>query len=163
MSDVHSPEPKAPKVRFKVLCTACGKGEVGWHIIGTDQRTHEARYCGTLLPRGVELLDRRRDDYLAGIVGPVDTDTVWPDPVPFSHFGRLDKTRIGSASPRHVRSGDQVEAPMYPAQPIKEALAACGIRTSFISAIALAPFRTWCDRCGAVQDVDLPEGAIARD
>jgi hypothetical protein len=149
VSDVHSPKPKAPKTRFDVPCTACGEGIVGWHVIGTDRWTNEARYCGTLLPRGIDLLDR---------VPPAD------DPIasaPLSRFGRQDKARVGTASARHVRSGDQVEAPMYPAEPIKEALVACGIRTRFVSPLALAPFLTWCDRCHASQTVNRPDGAVA--
>ena len=153
MSDVHSPEPDPRKVRFPVTCPACGKGTLGWNIIGSDYTMRgEARYCGTLLPPGIDFLDR--------VPSPV-VDPLAPSPAPIMRFGRLDKSRVGTASARHVRSNNQVEVPMYPLATIREALSACRITTQFRNVIAFAPLLTWCEECHTAQIVNRPEGAHA--
>jgi len=133
--------------RLTVPCPKCG-GAVGWHVVGIDRWQDAPRYCGTLLPRGVEYVGQDPGDLLTGGL---------------LRFGRLDSSRLDKPdgrAVRHVRASGQVEPPLYPQEVIRQADGACGMTTRFKSIRAFAPFRVWCFTCGHDQLVEPPMNAI---
>lgn len=149
--------------RLPVLCGGCGK-EAAWHIMGADRyEGGAARYCGTLLPRGIDLVDRGEQpppeileerDGLAAIAFHLFV-------TPTTRFGRLDGNRTNRKGVRHVRSAGQSQPSKYPEDIILDALGSCEIWTSFRGVIAFAPFLLECFHCGVGFSVEPPTGVIA--